>query len=60
MAQLLELRIQELVVAIILDRGGSVGIGKATMFDLLFTSGSEASSFGTSNNCTFEILRYGF
>ena len=48
------------IMAIILDRGGSVGIGKATMFDLLFTSGSEASSFGTSNNCTFEILRYGF
>ena len=48
------------IMAIVLDRGGSVGIGKATMFDLLFTSGSEASSFGTSNNCTFEILRYGF
>ena len=48
------------IMAIVLDRGGSVGIGKATMFDLLFASGSEASSFGTSNNCTFEILRYGF
>ena len=48
------------IMAIVLDRGGSVGIGKATMFDLLFTSGSEASSFGTSKNCTFEILRYGF
>lgn len=48
------------ITAIILDRGGSVGIGKATMFDLLFTSSSEASKFGTSNNCTFEILRYGF
>lgn len=48
------------IMAIVLDRGGSVGIGKATMFDLLFASGSEASSFGTSKNCTFEILRYGF
>ena len=48
------------IMAIVLDRGGSVGIGKATMFDLLFTSGSEASSFGTSKDCTFEILRYGF
>ena len=48
------------IMAIVLDRGGSVGIGKATMFDLLFASGSEASRFGTSANCTFEILRYGF
>ena len=48
------------IMAIILDRGGSVGIGKKTLFDLLFTDGNEASRFGTSNNCTFEILRYGF
>ena len=46
--------------AIILDRGGAVGFGKATLFDLLFASEAEASSFGTSYNCTFEILRYGF
>ena len=48
-------RAGEPIIAIILDRGGSVGIGKATMFDLLFSSSSEASRFGTSNNCTFEI-----
>ena len=48
------------IMAIVLDRGGSVGIGKATMFDLLFASGGDASSFGTSKNCTFEILRYGY
>ena len=53
-------RKEEIITAIILDRGGAVGIGKATMFDLLFTSNAEASNYGTSNNCTFEILRYGF
>ena len=48
------------IMAIILDRGGAVGFGKATLFDLLFATEAEASSFGTSYNCTFEILRYGF
>lgn len=46
--------------AIILDRGGAIGINKRYMFDLLFTTETEASQFGLSRNTTFEILRYGY
>ena len=46
--------------AIVLDRGGDIGIGRRYMFDLLFYTESEASSFGLSKNTTFEILRYGY
>lgn len=46
--------------AIVLDRGGDIGLGRRFTFDLLFPSEAEASKFGTSNNCTFEILRYGY
>lgn len=45
---------------IVLDRGGDIGIGRRFMFDLLCPSESEASSFGTNYNLTFEILRYGY
>lgn len=48
------------IIAIVLDRGSNVGIGKATLFDLLYESNKAASKVGTSNNVTFEILRYGF
>lgn len=46
--------------AIVLDRGGAIGIGKRFMFDLLFPSEEEAASFGTSYNVVFDILRYGY
>ena len=46
--------------AIVLDRGGAIGIDKRYMFDLLFTTESEASEFGLSMDTTFEILRYGY
>ena len=44
-------------IAIVLDRGGNVGYGKGTLFDLLFSSESEAMH--KTNNVKFEILRYG-
>ncbi len=46
--------------AIVLDRGGAIGIGRRFMFDLLFASEAEAASFGTSYDVVFEVLRYGY
>lgn len=46
--------------AIVLDRGGNIGIGRRFMFDLLCTSEAEAAVYGTHYNITFEILRYGY
>ena len=46
--------------AIILDRGGAIGIGKRYLFDLLFSTEVEASQFGLSRDTTFQILRYGY
>ena len=46
--------------AIVLDRGGDIGIGRRFMFDLLCTSEAAASNYGTHYNMTFEILRYGY
>ena len=48
------------ITAIVLDRGGSIGIDKKYMFDLLFATEKEASSYGVSYNVTFEILRNGY
>ena len=53
-------KINDSMVAIVLDRGGSIGIGKKFLFDLLYSSETEASKYGVSNNTKFEILRYGF
>ena len=53
-------RINDSILAIVLDRGGSIGIGKKFMFDLLYSSESEANSNGVSYNTKFEILRNGF
>lgn len=48
------------VIAIVLDRGGSVGYGKVTLFDLLFESESVANkTIGKRKNVTFELLRKG-
>ena len=44
-------------IGIVLDRGGNVGFGKGTLFDLLFSKESEAMH--KVNNVTFEILRKG-
>lgn len=46
--------------AIVLDRGGAIGIGRRYMADLLFHTEAEASEFGLSRNVTFEVLRYGY
>ena len=46
--------------AIVLDRGGAIGIGRRFMFDLLFPSEASALSFGTRYNVVFEVLRYGY
>ena len=46
--------------AIILDRGGDIGIGRRYLFDLLFWTEKESYDFGLSRNTTFEILRYGY
>ena len=53
-------KINDSMVAIVLDRGGSIGIGKKFLFDLLYSSESEASNHGVMNNVKFEILRNGF
>ncbi len=49
----------EPIIGIVLDRGGSIGIGERFLFDLLYTSESEAATFGVSQDVTFEILRIG-
>lgn len=53
-------RINDSMLAIVLDRGGSIGIGKKFMFDLLYESEAEANRNGVSSNTKFEILRNGF
>lgn len=46
--------------AIVLDRGGGVGIGKRFLFDLLFPTEHDASIFGSYSNVKFEIMRLGY
>ena len=53
-------RINDSMLAIVLDRGGSIGIGKKFVFDLLYESEAEANRNGVSYNTKFEILRNGF
>ncbi len=48
------------ILAIVLDRGGSIGFGKTFLFDLLYSSEKEAAKDEVSYNATFEILRYGY
>ena len=48
------------IIAIVLDRGGNIGIGKKFMFDLLYKTNSDALKDEVSYNTTFEILRYGY
>lgn len=53
-------RINDNMLAIVLDRGGSIGIGKKFMFDLLYASENEANINGVVRDAKFEILRNGF
>lgn len=53
-------RINDSMLAIVLDRGGSIGVEKKFMFDLLYESEAEANRNGVSSNTKFEILRNGF
>ena len=48
------------IIAIVLDRGSSIGIGKKFLFDLLYASEKDAKKYEVSYNVTFEILRYGY
>ncbi len=48
------------ILAIVLDRGGAIGIGKTYLFDLLFASQQEALKYEVSYNVNFEILRNGY
>ena len=50
----------EPILAIVLDRGGSIGIDKKIQFDLLFATERDASPLGLNYNVTFEILRLGY
>lgn len=50
----------EPIIAIVLDRGGNIGINKKFTFDLLFATEKEASKYGISRNIKFEILRLGY
>lgn len=53
-------KINDSMLAIVLDRGGSIGIGKKFLFDLLYSSEAEANGYGVSSGTKFEILRNGF
>lgn len=46
-------------IGIVLDRGGNVGFGKGTLFDLAFESESSPSLIPLTHNVTFELLRSG-
>ena len=48
---------QEPILAIVMDRGGSI---KGNHLDLLFTSEQNLEGFSTQKNIQFEILRYGW
>ena len=50
----------EPIIAIVLDRGGNIGINKKFTFDLLFAAEKEASKYAVSKNIKFEILRLGY
>ena len=46
-------------IGIVLDRGGNVGYGKGTLFDLAFESERSPDLVPLTRNVTFEILRSG-
>lgn len=46
--------------AIVLDRGGAIGLDKRIQFDLLYPKNNDAIPVGIQTNVIFEILRLGF
>ncbi len=46
-------------IGIVLDRGGNVGFGRGTLFDLAFESESSPDLVPLTRNVTFELLRSG-
>ena len=46
-------------IGIVLDRGGNVGFGRGTLFDLAFESESSPDLVPLTRNVTFEMLRSG-
>lgn len=48
------------IIAIVLDRGGSIGSGKKYFLDLLTESNASAYSAGVKYNMTVEVLRMGY
>lgn len=46
-------------IGIVLDRGGNVGYGRGTLFDLAFESESSPNLVPLTHNVTFELLRSG-
>lgn len=46
-------------IGIVLDRGGNVGFGRGTLFDLAYSNESDPSLIHLTNNVTFELLRSG-
>lgn len=53
------IRIDDSIVAIVLDRGGAISYSSSAQFDLLFETEQEAYTFGRKT-CKIEILRYGY
>ena len=49
----------DIILAIVLDRGGAIGNDKPAQLDLLFESEDATFSFGRQN-ANIEILRYGY
>ena len=46
-------------IGIVLDRGGNVGFGRGTLFDLAYSNESDPNLIHLTNNVTFELLRSG-
>lgn len=46
-------------IGIVLDRGGNVGFGKGTLFDLAFSTEKDPNILGKTSNVKFELLRNG-
>lgn len=46
-------------IGIVLDRGGNVGYGRGTLFDLAYITESDPNLIGLTGNVTFELLRRG-
>lgn len=46
-------------IVIVLDRGGNVGFGRGTLFDLAYFDEGDPNLIGLTHNVTFELLRRG-